>query len=185
MKTVTLSEIQQLIQSGRSLNILDVRTPAEFARVHARGARLMPLSDLTAAAVAARRGQDGEPVYLICQSGSRAAKAWQTLTDAGVESVCCIEGGTAAWEALGLPIERGASTVISLERQVRIVAGSLVFLGTVLAWRIHPLFLCIPALVGAGLIFAGVTDYCGMGMLLARMPWNCRSPAGGSCSHRS
>ncbi|HTW95649.1 MAG TPA: rhodanese-like domain-containing protein [Tepidisphaeraceae bacterium] len=176
MKTVTLGEIEQLIQSGRTLNILDVRTPAEFARVHARGARLMPLGELTPSAVAAQPQQSGEPIYLICQSGSRAARAWQTLANAGVESACCIEGGTAAWEAFGLPVERGASTVISLERQVRIAAGSLVFAGTLLAWRIHPLFLAIPAFVGAGLIFAGVTDYCGMGMLLAQMPWNRRSP---------
>ena len=61
---------------------------------------------------------------------------------------------------------------MSLERQVRIAAGTLVVLGTVLGLTVHPGFIGLSAFVGAGLIFAGVTDTCGMGLLLARMPWN-------------
>jgi rhodanese-related sulfurtransferase len=82
-----------------------------------------------------------------------------------------VDGGTQAWEAAGLPIVRGQKT-ISLERQVRIAAGSLVVLGAVLGYFVHPYFIGLSAFVGAGLVFAGVTDTCGMGMLLARMPWN-------------
>jgi len=111
---------------------------------------------------------------VICQSGGRATQACQQLADAGVGPVFCIEGGTAAWERAGLPVERGPGKVISLERQVRIGAGSLVLIGALLAWAVHPLFIFLPAFVGAGLIFAGVTDYCGMGILLGKMPWNRR-----------
>ena len=76
---------------------------------------------------------------------------------------------------MGLPVVRGESRVISIERQVRIAAGSLVLLGVALAWAINWAFLAIPVFVGGGLVFAGVTDYCGMGRLLGKMPWNRRS----------
>lgn len=83
-----------------------------------------------------------------------------------------VEGGTLAWEAAGFPVERGESRVISLERQVRIGAGALVVSGVLLARFVHPAFLWLSGFVGAGLVFAGVTDTCGMGMLLAKAPWN-------------
>jgi hypothetical protein len=79
-----------------------------------------------------------------------------------------------AWERAGLPMVRGARGSISLERQVRIGAGTLVLAGVVMGWLIHPAFFGFSAFVGAGLVFAGVTDWCGMGMLLAKMPWNQR-----------
>ena len=87
-----------------------------------------------------------------------------------------VEGGTEAWIAAGLPVSRGVAKVISLERQVRIVAGTLVLTGVLLAYFVHPAFVGISAFVGAGLIFAGVTDWCGMGLLLAKLPWNTRKP---------
>jgi hypothetical protein len=86
-----------------------------------------------------------------------------------------VEGGTIACENAGLPLARGTK-VMSLERQVRIAAGSLVLTGIVLGWLVHPYLIGLSAFVGAGLVFAGVTDTCGMGMLLARMPWNTRAP---------
>ena len=91
-------------------------------------------------------------------------------------NVINVEGGTTAWSAAGLPVVRGRKT-ISLERQVRIAAGSLVFAGTLLGAMVNPLFLIIPGFVGAGLVFAGVTDTCGMAMMLAKMPWNQRGGA--------
>lgn len=92
-----------------------------------------------------------------------------------------VEGGTLAWEGAGLPVVRGRR-VISLERQVRIAAGALVVAGVLLGWLVHPAFLGLSAFVGAGLVFAGVTDTCGMGLLLARMPWNRIEKCGPSCS---
>ena len=82
-----------------------------------------------------------------------------------------IEGGTDLWSERGLPVEKGKGS-ISLERQVRIVAGTLVFLGTLMGTVVNQYLLIIPGFVGAGLIFAGITDTCAMGLLLAKMPWN-------------
>ncbi|HTV46828.1 MAG TPA: rhodanese-like domain-containing protein [Phycisphaerae bacterium] len=170
VKTIIPTEVYMLMQSGHSPAIIDVRTPAEYATVHIAGSRLMPLDSLDPAALAAER-ENGEPLYVICQAGARAVKACEHLMKAGVP-VYCIEGGIAAWRRSGLPVQRGGGKVISLERQVRIVAGSFVLIGTLLAWGIQPLFFILPAFVGAGLIFAGVSDYCGMAMLLSKMPWN-------------
>jgi rhodanese-related sulfurtransferase len=177
-KTISLMEIQPLVKSGRLLNVVDVRTPAEFARVHAVGAKLIPLDKLDPAAIAAHRVNDREPIYLICASGGRASKACEQLEQAGVGPAFCIEGGTDAWERMGLPVERGPSTVISLERQVRIVAGSLVLVGLILGWLVHPLLLILTAFIGAGLIFAGITNFCGMAIVLGKMPWNSPVAAG-------
>ena len=88
-----------------------------------------------------------------------------------------MEGGTLAWGDAGLPLERGRISMISLERQVRIAAGSLVLIGLILGYFVTPWFIALSAFVGAGLVFAGITDYCGMGLLLAKLPWNTRQSA--------
>ena len=90
---------------------------------------------------------------------------------AGVENAVVVEGGLQAWMDAGLPVIRGKN-VMSLERQVRIAAGTLVFVGTILSVGLSPWWLILPGFVGAGLVFAGLTDTCGMGMLIAKMPWN-------------
>lgn len=132
----------------------------------------MPLDAFDPAAVVAERRNANDSVYVICQSGARASKACQRLKEAGVAKAYCVEGGTAAWEKMGLPVERGRKGTISLERQVRIAAGLFVVLGVALAWTVHIAFLAIPAFVGFGLVFAGITDHCGMALVLGRMPWN-------------
>ncbi|QDU98895.1 rhodanese-like domain-containing protein [Lignipirellula cremea] len=163
-----------------SVEIIDVRTPLEFQEVHAAKARNIPLDALDPGSVMqSRNGSADEPLYLICRSGSRAAKAQQKFIDAGFTNVVNITGGTEAWVKAGLRVVRGKK-VMSLERQVRIAAGSLVLAGALLGYFVHPYFIGIPAFVGAGLMFAGITDSCAMGMLIARMPWNqCQD---GSCS---
>jgi rhodanese-related sulfurtransferase len=169
--TVSPQELGALLKQGEPIDLIDVRTPAEFREIHATIARNMPLDRLDAQALAAgRNGSADKPLYVICRSGKRADQACQQLETSGLK-VVNVEGGTLAWEQAGLPVVRGKKT-ISLERQVRIAAGSLVVLGVVLGWFVHPVFFLLSAFVGAGLVFAGVTDTCGMGMLLARMPWN-------------
>ena len=185
-RTVQPAEVQRLRAEGRPVDLVDVRTPAEFESVHPQGARLVPLDRLDPGAVlASRSGAADEPVYLICRSGARAAKACAAFHAAGFANALCVEGGTEAWERAGLPVVRGQSRVISLERQVRIATGLLVLLGIGLAWFVHPALLGLSAFVGAGLAFSGVTDWCGMGLLLARMPWNNRAAGAGepTCSH--
>ena len=166
--TISPKEIATRIERGEVGEIIDVRTPIEFREVHATVARNVPLDTLEPGAIGVK---NGEAVYFICKAGGRSAKACQKLIDAGFTDVVSIDGGTDAWAGAGLPVVRGQKEM-SLERQVRIAAGSLVLIGIVLAWLVHPSFIGLSAFVGAGLVFAGVTDTCGMGMILARMPWN-------------
>jgi rhodanese-related sulfurtransferase len=158
-------------QTDAAIELIDVRTPAEFSEVHINFARNVPLDRLDEAFPASRASQTGGPLYVVCRTGGRGRQACERLAKAGYGDVINVEGGTLAWEAQGLPVVRGEK-VISLERQVRITAGSLVLLGAVLALLVHPYCIGLSAFVGAGLIFSGVTDTCGMGLLLARMPWN-------------
>ena len=153
----------------RSVTLLDVRTPAEFGEVHIEGARLMPLDRL-------KPEEIKEGGVLICRTGKRAQQAHDQLRKAGCDDLRVLEGGVTAWEAAGLPVKRGKA-VMSLERQVRVAAGLLVVTGVLLGILVHPGFLGLAGFVGAGLVFAGLTDWCGMGMLLAKAPWNQRGPA--------
>jgi rhodanese-related sulfurtransferase len=168
--TIFPAEASAAVASGRG-TLVDVRTPAEFREIHAQAAQLVSLDVLDRPAVEAARGTHPGPVYLLCASGIRATKAAEQLRRAGLEDVVVVEGGTNAWAAAGLPVVRGRKT-ISIERQVRIGAGSLVVVGTALGWFVHPAFFILAAFVGAGLVFAGVSDLCGMAIVLAKAPWN-------------
>jgi rhodanese-related sulfurtransferase len=172
VSAVSPQQLEQLRQQGKTFELIDVRTPAEFRALHAEPAKNYPLDALhgsTLRELADRAAK--HTLYLICQKGGRGKTACEQLRACGAENIANIEGGTLAWEAAGLPVIRGEQTM-SLERQVRIAAGSLVVVGAALAWFVHPAFVGLSALVGAGLVFAGITDTCGMGMLLAKMPWN-------------
>lgn len=115
-------------------------------------------------------GKD-DTLHLICQSGGRSAMACQKLETAGYEAVVNLEGGTSAWQAAGFPVVEGKKAM-SLERQVRIAAGSLIVIGAAIGYFVHPGGFGLSAFVGAGLVFAGLTDTCAMGMMIAKMPWN-------------
>lgn len=169
--TISPRQLHDLVQSGTAVELVDVRTPVEFREVHVGFARNVPLDQLDAARLATGRNASGEPLYVICRSGSRGRQACERLLAAGYANAVNVEGGTLAWDRAGLPVVRGKKA-ISLERQVRIAAGSLVLIGSALAALVHPYWIGLAALVGAGLVFAGITDTCGMGLLLARMPWN-------------
>jgi len=169
--TISPTELGKLLDAGGILDLVDVRTPPEFREVHLVGARNMPLDRLDPKLVAHERRSPDQPLYVICQSGGRGRQACAMLRAAGTDNVVNVEGGTSSCVQAGLPVIRGGKT-ISLERQVRIAAGSLVMLGTALGFFVRPGILLLPAFVGAGLVFAGITDTCGMGLLLARMPWN-------------
>lgn len=169
--TITPQMLADLCKQGKSIDLVDVRTPIEYREVHLEIARNVPLDQLDPSALMqARGGSRDEPLYLICRSGSRGRQACEKFVAAGFTNVINVEGGTLACLQC-LPVVRGKK-MVSLERQVRIAAGSLVLLGAVLGWLVHPAFIGLSAFVGAGLVFAGVTDTCGMGMMLARMPWN-------------
>jgi len=171
VSVISPQKVAELCKDGKPIDIIDVRTPMEYQELHVFTARNVPLDQLDPGAVMHARNGSVEPLYLICRSGSRGRQACEKFIAAGYSNVVNVEGGTLACAEAGVPVVRGKKT-ISLERQVRIAAGSLVVLGVLLGWLIHPTLLALPAFVGAGLVFAGVTDTCGMGLLLARMPWN-------------
>ena len=171
IKTISPKQLHGIVQSGQDVELIDVRTPAEYREVHVNFARNVPLDQLDAAQVAAGRDGSEQPLYVICRSGSRGKQACEKFLATGYTNVVNVEGGTQAWEQAGLAVVRGKKT-ISLERQVRIAAGSLVLIGALLSLFAHPYWIALSAFAGAGLVFAGLTDTCGMGMLLARMPWN-------------
>ena len=172
VSTVSPKVLSEICSRNGTVDLIDVRTPMEFQEVHVAQANNVPLDKLDPAEVMkARNGSEDEKLYLICRSGGRGQKACEKFLAAGFTNVANVEGGTLACVEFGLPVVRGRKTM-SLERQVRIAAGSFVLLGSLLAWFIHPAFIGLSAFIGAGLVFAGITDTCGMGLMLARMPWN-------------
>jgi rhodanese-related sulfurtransferase len=171
--TLPPEEAYRRLTGNEPGELIDVRAPAEFAAQHARGARSVPLDTLDPF-IQSQGAEKTRPIYVLCQTGKRAAMAAEKLAAAGCVNAAVIEGGTVGWAAAGLPCESTGPKVISLERQVRIGAGAFVLAGVLLGWFVHPLFLAIAGLVGAGLMFAGITDWCGMGLLLAKCPWNRR-----------
>src|SRR4051812_23566031 len=122
--TITPEEFMVLHRQGRAHDLIDVRMPLEFREIHAQPARLVPLDMPDPKQVmASRAGSPDQPIYFICKSGSRAAKACEYFIKAGFVNAICIEGGTDAWARAGLPVMRGKKAAVSLERQVRIAAG--------------------------------------------------------------
>jgi rhodanese-related sulfurtransferase len=169
-ESISVKDFCERTQRDPNWVLIDVRTPAEFSGFHIDGAKNLPIDRITAETVRGLQKAGNETIYVVCQSGGRSRKACQQLSATGV-AVVNVEGGTIACAAAGLPAIRGKG-VIGIDRQVRIAAGSLVLIGTALGLWVHPLGFGLAAFVGAGLVFAGVTDTCGMAMILSAMPWN-------------
>ena len=166
---MTVLELSTLLATNSPVRVLDVRTPGEFETAHINGAYSVPLDQLHEHAQDVR--QASRQVVLICQSGRRAQQAEQLLRAHGMANVHVLDGGMKEWIGRGMAV-RTVRARISLERQVRIAAGAIVALGSIAALTMSPLLAVVPALVGSGLVFAGITDTCTMGMLLARLPYN-------------
>ncbi len=164
------AELRSRLAGAPGWRVLDVRTPGEFESVHVSGAYNVPLDTLGEHAREIRERVDAD-VAIVCQSGGRARQAGELLRAHGMSNVHVLEGGMNAWVAAGFDVVRGRPRM-SLERQVRIAAGTLAAAGGALAAFVEPLFGLLAAFVGSGLVFAGVTDRCGMAMLLAKLPWN-------------
>jgi rhodanese-related sulfurtransferase len=171
---VTPTMLEAALRADPAIRLLDVRTPAEFETAHIAGAYNVPLDTLQEHSTEIRFGIQA-PIVLICHSGGRARKAEEALRIAGMEQLHVLDGGVSAWMQQGRPLVQGRVRM-SLERQVRVAAGALVVLGSLVALLLWPGAVLLPLLVGSGLVFAGLTDSCMMGMLLARLPYN--KPAG-------
>ncbi|MCK9902166.1 sulfurtransferase [Parafrankia colletiae] len=167
--TLDAATLRQLIATAGAPRLIDVRTPGEFETVHIPGSYNVPLDILREHRDELRAHLD-EQVVLVCRSGQRAAAAEQALATAGLPNLRILDGGINAWQAAGAPV-RGGVPRWDLERQVRLVAGSLV-LGAVLTSVAVPAAKWAAAAVGAGLTFAALSNTCAMGSLLARLPYN-------------
>ena len=163
MKTVTPTEARTLLDRGAVL--VDIREADEHAREHIPGARLVPLSRFDAAAL-----PSAGPIVFHCRSGNRTTANAARLAAGAYCETYLLEGGLDAWKKAGLPVAVDRGQPLELMRQVQIVAGSLA--GAVLGFAVAPAFHLLSGFVGAGLIFAGVTGWCGMARLLTLAPWN-------------
>lgn len=167
--------IDLLSSKTNDICILDVRTTAEVQAESLPNCLHIPLHELTPERLQTEitnSGKDGSRVYLLCQAGRRAEMAADQLNGKINAELYIIEGGMNAVKQSQIPLQKTDKTVMSLERQVRIAAGFLVLLGVVLGTTVNTNFYFLSGFVGAGLMFAGITDTCMMGMLIARMPWN-------------
>ncbi len=150
---------------------VDVRTPQEFEHVHISGARNIPLPDLHTSIEELKTLSQHRPIMLVCRTQNRVKIAYDYLKNNGVTQCEILEGGITAWVEQGKPVIKGQKG-ISLEGQVRAIAGGLIMLGVALGFTVHEGFYFLPAFIGAGLVHAGVTDSCLMGMLLSKLPMN-------------
>jgi rhodanese-related sulfurtransferase len=170
MSECTVLTLNEKINS-EDLHLVDVREYAEYAGGRVNGAKLLPLGEIE------RRNSEldhSKPIYVMCRTGNRSAQAQQKLKALGFTNVINVVGGFEAWKKEDLPFERDDKAPWALERQVRFAAGLLVVIGALLSVLVHPYFIGLAGFVGAGLVFAAVTDTCAMGMMLLKMPWNRR-----------
>lgn len=172
MKHISISAFRQTLDAERSnptVAFINVCTPDEYAAKHIDGVKSVPLDDL-ASRVAELK--DKKTIYVHCRSGNRSKRAIETLEQLGVQAeLVNVEGGIMAWEAAGLKTA-STSSRLPMTQQVFVAAGSLILIGVALTLWQGMGFLLIPGFIGAGLLFAGVTGWCGMAMLLSKMPWN-------------
>lgn len=170
LETIDATSLKQLIDRDRhQVMLVDVRETGEFASERIAGAIPHPLSTFNPASIEI---QGDRQVILCCQSGRRSTQAAQKLFESGFTQVTHLKGGLTAWKTAGYATQIDRNAPISLFRQVQIVAGSLVALGTVLGAFVSPWFLLLSGFVGCGLVFAGVSNTCAMGILLMKLPYN-------------
>lgn len=168
MKTITASELKERLDKNEVL-LIDVREPAEHRSECIDGACLIPLGEISIEKLPSTK----RPIVIHCRSGKRSADACaKLLANNPSLDVTSLEGGIVAWSQAGFNVKRSGSTILPLDRQTQITAGFIAFSGTILGTLINPIFYILPGFIGAGLIFAGISGWCGMAKLLAKMPWN-------------
>jgi rhodanese-related sulfurtransferase len=166
-------DLKAKLKDNPALLLIDVRTTPEYQQGHIAEARLLPLDDCQPEEVRQHfEANPGSEIVLICQSGKRAEKAAQRLATAGFSHLEVLQGGTEGWIGAGLPVEHEKAQILPLMRQVQVTVGIISFTGAALALAVNPLFALIPAFTGLGLMIAGATGWCGMALLLGKMPWN-------------
>jgi rhodanese-related sulfurtransferase len=168
---LTPAAAADLVRRGRAV-LVDVREPDEIAREAIPGAIAAPLSALETADLAAAAGRE---VIFTCRSGARTAAHCERLAARVAGPAHVLEGGLTGWKAAGLPTRTNTRAPLEMMRQVQIAAGGLILTGAAVGLLVHPAGWGLAAFVGAGLLTAGVTGFCGMARLLAVLPWNRRA----------
>ena len=166
--TVPPEDLASQLKAG-GCQLIDVREPVEHAEAHVAGAKLIPLGQIEDRCGEIDRSR---PVVVMCQAGKRGQAAAEKLRALGFTNVCNLTGGLNAWKSAGLPCAAGSRRVMPLMRQVQITIGLCVLTTSLLAAMVDPRWVYVPMFFGAGMIFAGATGFCGLAMILARMPWN-------------
>ncbi|MHA7858578.1 MAG: rhodanese family protein [Henriciella sp.] len=161
------------LKSGKAV-LIDIREPDEYAREHIPGSISLPVSALDEADLKLDAGQNA---IFHCKSGMRTDANCTVLAQHVDGDAFVLDGGLDAWRAVGLPTSKDSSAPLEINRQVQITAGSLILIGALLGWLVAPAWVSLSAFVGAGLMFAGISGWCGMATLLQAMPWNRRQPA--------
>lgn len=175
---MTVKELKELHDKGVALQLVDVRSPQEFAEAHIPGAVNVPMEEVEARLDDITRSTE---VVLVCQSGTRAGLTCDLIRHER-EHLHVLEGGTQAWLDAGHPVVGSPrKTKLSLMRQVQLLVGPLTLIGAVLAIYVNPSWAWLTAAIGAGLTVAGSTGFCGMAVLLAKMPWNQSSRGARNC----
>ncbi len=165
-------ELQKIRKTTAVIHLLDVRTAKEYRDVHIAGSHHMPLDELDAAKVKILTHDYHEPCVIICHGGTRAARASAILQQSGASSLHVLEGGISAWMENSGDVVKSQASTLPLIRQVQLTIGLIALSSSILALTINPLFALVPAFLGAGLTMAGATGWCGLAILLSRMPWN-------------
>lgn len=169
MKKISVEELKKKMDDGGEVQLVDVRSSQEYLSARITQAQFAPITHFDHYAPLLDKGRE---VYALCGGGGRAGEFCRMLDQLGGYSPVVVEGGMRAWVERGYPVEIGARQMWSLERQTRFGAGLLVLLGVLLGAFVHPGFLLLAGFIGAGLMFAAVTDFCGFSILLSKMPWN-------------
>ncbi|MGE3623583.1 MAG: rhodanese-like domain-containing protein [Bdellovibrionales bacterium] len=168
-QAVTAAQLKEWLDKDQAV-LVDVREPAEYRAEHIPGAILLPLARIDRNTLPAHTGKK---LVFQCRSGKRGGMACDKLSSlGGGMDVYNLDGGIVTWSEAGYRVERSGSFVLPLDRQVQLTVGLCVLTGSVLAYFVHPGFLFVTGFFGAGLAIAGLTGFCGLAMLLARMPWN-------------
>lgn len=162
------AEVSARLKSGRA-HLVDIREADEVAREHIAGAARAPLSTFEAADLTIAADRD---VIFMCRTGNRTGANCDRLAARVEGEAYVLEGGLDAWKTAGLATRVDAKAPLEMMRQVQIGAGSLILIGALLGVLVHPSFWALSAFVGAGLLMAGVTGFCGMAKVLAMAPWN-------------
>ena len=168
MKHISIQEFKSVVDQKKDNSIcIDVRTPKEFRSMAVEGFENIPLNKLDSNKV-----NNYKNVFIICASGNRSVTAAKRLTESGLKDVYSISGGVTSWKRQGNPVIGSGKSVISIMRQVQIIVGIGVLSGIVGSFYSDPAWIGLSAFFGAGMLFSGLTGFCGMAIVLEKLPWN-------------